>query len=609
MKDKYRLNVMGAVRLETACGRDLTPKGGMKRALLAYLALTRGPRTRLKLQEMFWGMRQPEQAATSLRNALSSLRSELKNSGVDLLKITNQTVDIRHDLIAVDVDQFRESMRAGTALDLDLARLPDLLEGLDIPSAAAQEFEEWLSLERRLWSHEIDQYLNRMYHESKMSFRRSTNGLSSLTLPDTTPGAEGRDCARRNGFIEISEEDEGYDADAHKKNAPSNRVPPNLATLSIGLRAPTTDVDGETYLAIGHSCLDQISAVLQAEGVSEIFDLRHEQFDQASDSQPKINLLIVTRLIGGSKSPRLNLQLINAGTLQIYWQSGHDLIGTNIEHQTKFSAHSSQAILRTLNQLHEFDTTGIQIQSFNILGRLFSISKAELPDLSTQLKTSFDQTSDPIVLALVAYLNTFRVGEHWGGFDQNVIHETEKLIQQALNLDSKNPVLLALVGHAAWYVCHDFDMATDLLRLSVEIAPAHSICCDHLALNHLYRGTFADGLLWANRAAQYGRFSNLRHIYSTTRAMALILSGNQDQGTMILLSVLRKHPEFAAARRYVILGLGELGRWQEATEHLNYLKGQDRAFSLKWFSGNRLAMIKPEIEDRFTTIFKEVGLT
>src|SRR4051794_39251284 len=69
------LGLLGAVRLVSSAGDDLTPKARKTRALLALIALSKTPVPRPRLSDLLWGDRGEDQARASLRQALYELRS------------------------------------------------------------------------------------------------------------------------------------------------------------------------------------------------------------------------------------------------------------------------------------------------------------------------------------------------------------------------------------------------------------------------------------------------------------------------------------------------------------------------------------------------------
>lgn len=73
---QVRVFLLGSFRLECA-GRTIHLPTRKVEALLAYLALAPEPHAREKLSALFWGDVPDEQARTSLRNALTTLRKEI----------------------------------------------------------------------------------------------------------------------------------------------------------------------------------------------------------------------------------------------------------------------------------------------------------------------------------------------------------------------------------------------------------------------------------------------------------------------------------------------------------------------------------------------------
>lgn len=127
---KLRLILSGPFRVVAPHGVDLPIRSQKSRGLLALLALApRGLRARVWLQDKLWSDRGRDQAAASLRQALSQIRVELAPYG-EVLVATRDMVGL--DLAAIE-------------MVLDTKTDAEFLEGLDVRDAA---FEEWLRAER-----------------------------------------------------------------------------------------------------------------------------------------------------------------------------------------------------------------------------------------------------------------------------------------------------------------------------------------------------------------------------------------------------------------------------------------------------------------------------
>jgi DNA-binding SARP family transcriptional activator len=105
-------------------------------ALLAFLALEPGPRSREDLTALLWGESPEEKASASLRQALSHLRTTFG----DRLRIDRTTVELDPG-VASDVALFERTVARDpeTALAIDI---PHFLSGLHLKNSPA--FDEWL---------------------------------------------------------------------------------------------------------------------------------------------------------------------------------------------------------------------------------------------------------------------------------------------------------------------------------------------------------------------------------------------------------------------------------------------------------------------------------
>ncbi|EEX15549.1 transcriptional regulator, sarp family [Citreicella sp. SE45] len=130
-----RISVLGPLRVQSAEGLQVTPKGAKNQALLALLALSpEMARPRRWLEDKLWSTFGPEQASANLRQALSKLRTAL-GEDADALMADRSSVSLDVSRVTVDLHD--------DGLPLDLRT--ELLEGLD---ARDPEFEEWLRMER-----------------------------------------------------------------------------------------------------------------------------------------------------------------------------------------------------------------------------------------------------------------------------------------------------------------------------------------------------------------------------------------------------------------------------------------------------------------------------
>lgn len=136
------LTLLGPLRLVGKAGDDLTPKARKTRALLAIVALSKGPVPRSRLTDLLWGDRGEEQARASLRQALYELR-DLSNAG--LLSVNRELVAVGPKRLWTDVGEID--------IAKDPAEIAERLQHVQWPAITdlddiTPELDEWLRGER-----------------------------------------------------------------------------------------------------------------------------------------------------------------------------------------------------------------------------------------------------------------------------------------------------------------------------------------------------------------------------------------------------------------------------------------------------------------------------
>ncbi|HKZ02563.1 MAG TPA: BTAD domain-containing putative transcriptional regulator, partial [Pyrinomonadaceae bacterium] len=158
-----QLNILGNFALSHADGRQLTVPTKKNRALLAILALSPGfQATRERLCGLLWGDRGEDQARSSLRQSLAVLRKELGEAEPFLLQTRDDVVELRPGAIRVDAVEFLKLARANDLGSLRPAATLYRGELLADTSMKGEDFDEWLSIERRRLSETIIGVLDRL---------------------------------------------------------------------------------------------------------------------------------------------------------------------------------------------------------------------------------------------------------------------------------------------------------------------------------------------------------------------------------------------------------------------------------------------------------------
>lgn len=158
--EAVRLDLLGVVQVT----RGGAPSGGFESrkalALLCYLALQQGPRTRLHLAELFWPDRPEERGRGNLNRVLHNLAQVVP----DCLDVTRQTVAIAAGgALSTDLDRFDQLAACEDLAALSAAA--DLCRGELLAEFVLDEcpdFEQWLEGKREQWRQRSIQLYHRL---------------------------------------------------------------------------------------------------------------------------------------------------------------------------------------------------------------------------------------------------------------------------------------------------------------------------------------------------------------------------------------------------------------------------------------------------------------
>ncbi len=144
-----KLQLLGGFRALTGSGQEIVIQAKKGRALLAILALSPpGGISRERLAAMLWSDRGEDQARSSLRQTLTTLRRELGAAGEKIIMADDQRVAIARDAMETDAVSLVGLSHANDSPSLrDAAKLyqGELLADLAL---AGEAFEDWLAIER-----------------------------------------------------------------------------------------------------------------------------------------------------------------------------------------------------------------------------------------------------------------------------------------------------------------------------------------------------------------------------------------------------------------------------------------------------------------------------
>lgn len=558
--EKAFLYLLGPMRLYDSEGRDCTPQGSLMQALLAVLALSpQGKRSRTKLQDLFWSEADPDRAAQNLRTAIVRLRRVLLAQSLDI--IAADRLSLRLDLSAVEVDILRycNGPEGARTLRRDCTgNLPEIAEGLNIRSLFGEEFESWLALERQLWWERLEEI---------------------------------RDGAQTGTPLRDAERPE---------LAPAQ---PAIGLLPCIARHRSAELD---FLA--DSILEGLATALQDIALVDVHDYRDTSGlsqRQVPGPGPTVLLRVMTEDCG--EHLLVTLVTYRSDQAKLLWKWSVEISRSDAV---------SLEVLRFINEAADrvCDSLAAAIRDgggrpspYHALNLMFRFDADSLAAARVMLEEGHSATGDTVYLGLMAYLNSFRVGEHWLDLNEDVHAETQVLVNAILESNPFNSLTLAMTGHASGYILHDYDLAVDLLERATRLNGSLAVCWDHLALNYLYVGRLDEAERASEMAIRLGAFSPLRFTYDCTMCMIRTIRGDYAEAVRFGQRSLARRPNFGAALRYTAVSLSHLGRAEEAHRIVSHIRSLSPDFSSEWVTTNRLAVVDANVKSRLLVGLQKAG--
>ncbi|WP_353471127.1 hypothetical protein PVT71_07215 [Salipiger sp. H15] len=509
----------------------------------------RGTMHRSRLQSLLWARKDAHYASQSLRSALYALRRDLgevlKVPGEALVTSDSTNVTLRLDDLWVDVRALDDPSEAQQLRAHLGAAVPDLLEGLDLRSAD-DEFEDWLRVQRSHWRDRLE----------ALDAPAPTRPAILAEAPVEPP---------RRGFVIGLLPCAGQPADSL-------------------LRFQADTLLEQLIFGTQHLVDVTINDFRETPGGSGDADTLH--------NRPDIYLRMGCSSFG--ETAGLRLAALRGTDNSLLWSLASepiDKMQINVENDrlARFIGEGIDRVCHTLMSFEE-SARGAVISPFHAIVEMFRLDHGALDALKAELQRAYGQTRNTSYLSILAYLNTFTVGEHWQSFSPEVAEETADLIARVEAEQPWNGVAMALAGHAKGYVLHDMLGAELLLQRAVEINPFMAISWDHLALHALYTARYDLASTASRRAEALGHCSPFAFTYEQTRCMIETLEGRFANASAHGLRVLARRPRYGAALRYTAISLAHLGELDRARDLINRIREMDPDFSPNWVDRNRMAV-------------------
>lgn len=578
-----RLSLLGPFALTDTEGRSFAPKAQKERALLALLALApHGERSRAWLRDKLWSDRGEEQASASLRQALVRLRKSLAHRGHELLRADRHTVSL--DLRRIEVDarllEQGEPGEAGERPSSVVGPPPEFLEGLDV---ADPEFEEWLRAERRRWA---------VFFEEQAA-RKATAGTSSGTA-------------------------------AQAKEWPDGAPPPMelaaaVARIGIGLLPNIVHGTGPEITGLADIVTESVARNAQELLSLDIYDFRDAGRPvPQGDGHGGADYLIRARLLQVGADVTLTLFVYRASLTRLLWSQSIQATAAEFfaDDNLTLSGFVNQSVDRLASTVVSdnggrptLDNQGILARtSYVALNSMYRLDAGATIETDRLLTVALREQPDSLFKAMLAYNNSFRIGEHLGVFDDEHRRLAVEFADDAEAMVPFNSMTLACLGHVRGFVLGDHERAGDLLSRAVSINPLQAFAWDHYALHKIYVGDYAEATRAARRAVSLGSYNPLRYSFETTLCMAATLGGDFQTAIHFGNRALSRQPRFTAAMRYLVASYHGAGRREEARRVLGNLTKIARDFSQATIASTGLGLVDAEARTRLLTAFAASGL-
>lgn len=519
---KARAIFAGPFRVQSDDARDITPTSPLRQAILAVLVLApRQMKARKSLQGMFWGSADSAHAAANLRTALYQLRQDLMPLGPEVLQADRQMVSLSPGVIAADLG-------ADNGLDL--------LEGLDLPLADCDGFEDWLR-----------------------SLRQSrTPADASETVP----------VAAKVGI-----------------NPPPRADRP--LRLALGL-LPTVHSGPPPGTALGQveATIDQITQFLKVHTLLDVHDFRDPcarsvPLPVASAQGP--THLLQSRLQHDGTGVQLRFRLLEAHSRKLLWLS-QPIAQQDLDHEAT-AWRLGESIIDCM-RLHPPPAGAPDLFPFTALAAFFSLDPGEIDRAETQLQVMVAGGGHPVLECLQLFAQVFRVNEQLGAFAEI---DTERLLNTLADLPNADPMLpvcQSLLGYALHMLRAENDLAFHLIDNASRLAPNFALNLDHLAVIHLVRGDLAGAEAAWRRLNLVGQNSPWRYTYDITGAMIHLMRGDLRQSLYFANQSMFRKPRYLAALRYSMIGLALSNRAEDAARMLDRIRVLRPGYDLShWADG------------------------
>ena len=512
-----RIDARGAGEIAVH-GMPIDMRNKKARAILSMLALAHANRlTRSQLKDRLWSDRSEQQAAASLRQALTALRKALQDAP-GVLSTTQEHV-------ALAADKFEVLMPAPHET---------LLAGLDIND---EGFEDWLRQQRAVHEASESQPVQETVVDSSFTPPGDRNVIGIGILSSLSEGESRRDNVVGDMISDlIARELRNF----------------GIAETYDYRHRILTGANNDSFAAGGVDFFLQASVKL----VDDSFFIHCRFFDSVDNRQLWSGHCRVKADAGYFESEGLRVfinEIIDAA-LFVFSSPG-------------FVAHSEQ---------RECAKLALAAINETLKGRHGDLRSADL-----FLDQAYLNNPRSVYLGWKTHIVAYMLGERLVENPAELRKELLETMTVAEEQGRFNPVTLALIAHAHSFIFHNYARAQQIFDRMFQLNPMQAICFDLSAVTNVYVNNKEAAYQQSQLALKLGRFSPYRYCIYTTCAMAAAINQRYQEAAHYGDLATQEKPTFTAALRYLTAAQSLAGDIEGAQASYRKLIEIEPDFNLK----------------------------
>ncbi|MDH6231799.1 TolB-like protein/tetratricopeptide (TPR) repeat protein [Mesorhizobium soli] len=636
------------------------PPSRKVRALLAYLAVARGPVSREKLCDLLWDG--PSDPRGELRWCLSRLRSALDTNDRRRVSAVDDQISVDLDGCVVDALRLSEAVRDGVE-GLDLQELlviasrcdGDFLEGIVIHNCAA--FEHWLGSRRsefRSYQLDIAAEIGRRTPVGSMEGLPAARRWIDLAILDTDANIRFLsellhrrmvgECTRHLDMAARLFADEGLDfapvrdAWEHLRHAaaqptmaavservqePAQPIQPAAARRASVAIMPFRELGGgpqgrhELGSAVTHDVISRLARLRSLFVIARgsVFAVADEGLGpQEIGRRLGVDYVATGFIEQHEHAVCVTVEVAEAATSRIIWTEQFeartaerlailDEIGDGIVSSIAAEIENEErnrAILKPPDSLNAWEAYHRGLWHMYRFTPEENACAAEFFHLSTRLDPTFSRA-----YAGLSFTHWQRAFQRWNDREAET-RNALKAAGQSLLVDDHNPAAHWSMGRALW-LAGDHDEAVRELEQSVRLSPNFALGHYALAFVHSQSGDAAAAIASSDHSRQLSPCDPLLFGMLGTRALALVSLGAFEEAAQWGVKAAARPNAHVHIVAIAALCLALAGRIQEARNYAMRIRLQNPDYRVDNFlSTFRFA---PDISVRYRKAAALIGMS